>query len=446
MAQLLGSPLLVLSGWVVAGALTLAGALTYAELAAMLPRVGGEYAFLRVAYGDGPAFLYGWTRFAIASTGSISALAVACATFLAALFPLNQVWVVYRYHLFGQAMTWQFGTQQVLAVAIIAVMSLINCRSVIFVGRLQSLMTILKLSGIFIVVGGVFIFSRTISASNLAAPAGTPAWPGFAPFGTALLAALWAYDSWNQGVMVAGEVREPQRTLPLALTLGVSVVMFTYVIANLAYHYALPFSEVVHSNSTLYREAAPVAAKAAQTFLGPFGLKFVFIIFVVSTLGALNGSVLSFARVPFAMARDGLFFRGFGQVSGGTHVPVFSVMLQGVWASVLAVSGSYDQLTDYAIFASWIFYGLTALSVFVLRRKMPDAVRPFRTPGYPFLPAMLVLVAAWLTWNTIQTRPLESSVGLGLIVAGLPLYWYFRASLRRTMAPAAIESELKEIS
>ena len=434
MAQTLGSPVLVLSAWVVAGMLSLAGALTYGELAALLPRVGGDYVYLREAYGNGPAFLYGWMRFVVASSGSIASLAVGFATFLSALLPLNQVWVTHVYRVYGQTLTWQFGSQQVLAVAVIVFFSAVNCRGVVLVGKIQSFMTVLKLAGIAVIIGGVFLLSKTATIAHLAAPAGARPWPGFASFGTAMLAALWAYDSWNQAPMVASEVRQPERTLPFALAAGMVIVLLTYVVANFSYFYAMPFSEVVHANSTLYRTAPPVAAKAAQTFLGTYGAKFVSIVFVVSTLGALNGSVLTFARVPYAMARDGLFFGWFRQVSRSAHVPVVSVTMQGIWASVLAVSGTYDQLTDYVVFASWIFYALAASSVFVLRRKMPRATRPFRTPGYPVLPAVLLLVAGWLVWNTIHTRPLESTVGLGLIVSGIPLYLYFRGHNRNNQA------------
>jgi basic amino acid/polyamine antiporter, APA family len=184
----------------------------------------------------------------------------------------------------------------------------------------------------------------------------------------------------------------------------------------------------------------PVAAKAATTFLARYGATFISLVFVMSTLGALNGTILSSARVPYAMARDGLFFARFGRVSRATHVPVFSIVLQGVWASLLAISGTYDQLTDCVVFASWIFYALVTTSVFALRRKMPNVERPYQTLAYPLLPVVFVLVAVWLVWNTIHTRPLESTVGLGLIAAGLPLYFYFRKSRGKT-APRGDSAE-----
>jgi APA family basic amino acid/polyamine antiporter len=428
MAQTVGSPGLVLWAWVGAGLLSMAGALTYAELGTLLPRAGGEYAYLLEAYGEGPAFLYGWMRFVMGSAGSIASLAVGFATFLVAILPINHLWTEHTYHAFGQTLVWRFGTQQVLALSVIVLLSALNCGSVVLGGRVQLLMTILKVAGIAIIVGGIFIFSKGGSLSHLARPDSVRSFTGFAAFGTAMLAALWAYEGWNQMPMVAGEVQNPTRNVPRGLIIGIAIIVIVYCTANFSYFYALPFSDVLSANSTTYRDALPVAAKAAQTFMARYGAMLVSVVFVISTLGALNGTILSCARVPYAMARDRLFFAPFGRVSGATRVPVFSIILQGIWASLLAISGTYDQLTDCVVFASWIFYALVTTSVFALRRKMPHAERAYKTVAYPFMPLVFVLVASWLVWNTIRTRPLESTVGLVLIAAGLPLYFYFRKS------------------
>lgn len=369
------------------------------------------------------------------SAGSIASLAVGFATFLAAVLPINHVFVEYGYRAFGQSLVWRFGTQQVLALSVIVLLSALNCGRVVLGGHVQIWLTVLKVAGIAVIVGGIFLFSRGGTLANLSSSLGGKSGGGLAAFGTAMLAALWAYEGWNQMPMVAGEVQHPGRNVPRGLIIGMALVVVIYCVANFSYFYALPFSEVLTSNSTTYRDAMPVAAKAAQTFLARYGATFVSLVFVISTLGALNGTILSSARVPFAMARDGLFFVPFGRVSSGTHVPVFSIVLQGVWASLLAISGTYDQLTDCVVFASWIFYALVTTSVFALRRKMPDAERPYKTIAYPFLPLVFVLVASWLVWNTVHTRPLESSVGLALIAAGLPLYFYFRKSRASTLKP-----------
>ncbi len=434
MSQAVGSPGLVLAAWVVAGLLSLAGALTYAELAALLPHAGGEYVFLREAYGRAPAFLYGWMRLVVGSTGAIAGLAVGLATFLSALVPLQGVWAERTFQFLGETVTWQFGVRQVVAVGVILALSALNCAGVSFGGRLQTVMTGLKVAGIALVVVGVFVFSSTARWDHLLHPPSGTHWVGMSAFGAAMLAALWGYDGWNQMPMVAGEVRRPERNLALALVGGMIAVIVIYCLANLAYFYALPFDEVATSNSTAFRDAAPVAAKAAETFLGGLGARLVAVIFVLSTLGALNGCVLMGSRVPYAMARDGLFFSRLADVSSRTRVPIRSIGFQAVWACLLALSGTFDQLTDCVIFASWIFYGLVASSVFVLRRRMRDAVRPYRTPGYPVVPGVFLVVAVWLVVNTMHTRPLESAVGLGLVACGVPLYVYFAVRGRRRAA------------
>ncbi len=430
MTQDLGIPALVLAAWVAAGLLSLAGALSYAELGAMLPEAGGEYVYLKKSYGETAAFLFGWQRFIVAGSASVASLGAGFAIFLAAFLPLNAVWVHREISVLGQTIDWQFGPRQVVAVGAILLLSVLNCFAVALGGKVQSALTLLKIGGIAFVVLGIFFFSGSADWSHLRAPAGTVTWSG-ATFGTAMLAALWAYDGWNNMPMAAGEVQNPGRNIPRALIGGMLVVMAIYCLANLAYFYALPVAEVVTSNSTRYRAALPVASKAATTFLGEYGGKLVAVAFVVSALGALNGSILSNARVPFAMARDGLFFAKMAELSERTRVPVWSLVVQAVWSSLLAVSGTFDQLTDSLLFASWIFYGLVTSSVFVLRRRMPQAPRPYRTLGYPVVPAIFVLVSAWLVVNTLIEKRVESVTGLVLILAGLPLFYWFRSRARR---------------
>lgn len=426
MAQDVGSPMMVLAAWVAAGLLSLAGALTYAELGAMLPHAGGEYVYLRHAYGETTAFMFGWMRFAVAGSGSVAILGTGFATFLSAVFPLTTVWAERQFTFLGQTINWRLGTLQLVAVTVILLFAAINCLAVAFGGKVQSVLTVLKIAGIAIVVGGVFLFSKGATWEHLATPGGGAALGGFAAFGTAMLAALWAYDGWNNMPMAAGEVQNPGRNIPRALILGMIVVTVIYCLANLAYFYALPFAEVVTSSSTRYRDALPVATKAAQTFLGDYGGRIVSIAFILSAMGALNGSILSNARVPYAMAHDGLFFSRMARLHAVSRVPVWAILIQSSWACILALSGTFDQLTDYVIFASWIFYGLVTSSVFVLRRKMPAAERPYRTIGYPLVPLVFVLVALWLVINSLFTRPVEAFVGLALIALGLPVYLYFR--------------------
>jgi APA family basic amino acid/polyamine antiporter len=428
MMQAVGTPTLVLLAWVAAGVLSLAGALSYAELGAMYPEAGGEYVYLKKSYGNMLAFLFGWQRFIVAGSASIASLGAGIAIFLSSFIPLDAVWLQYDVRLLGQSVHWQLGAEQAVAVSVILVMTAVNCMTVAVGGKVQMLLTLLKLGGIAFVIVGVFTASRTASWSNLATPADAPAWSGFALFGTAMLAALWGYDGWNNMPMAAGEVREPGRNIPRSLLLGMLTVMAVYCLLNLCYFYALTPEEVATSRSTQYRDAMPVASKAAGTFLGTWGGKFISIVFVVSAFGALNGSILSNARVPFAMARDGLFFKPLARLSQATRVPVVCLVVQAIWASILALSGTFDQLTDCLLFASWIFYALVTSSVFVLRIKQPNQERPYKTIGYPWVPMAFVVVSAWLIINTLMTKRIESLVGLTLMATGIPLYFLLQRS------------------
>lgn len=444
MAQQVGSPSWVLLAWVVAGLLSLAGALTYAELGAMLPQAGGEYVYLRAAYGDLPAFLFGWMRLLVASSGSIAAFGAAFASFLAGLLSAqpalaaayNQVWAQADLEWLGQTIHWRFGPPQVVAVGLILLLSALNCLKVVVGGRVQTALTAAKLLGIALIVVGVFVFAPEATWTNLRAPAGDSGWPGLSAFGAAMIAALWAYDGWNNMPMVAGEVKQPERNIPRALILGMAVVLAVYGLVNLAYHYALPIEALATARSTAHPDALPAAALVTQTFLGRYGPALVSVLFLVSALGTLNGSILTNARIPFAMARAGFLFPVIGRLHPRSAVPVAAVVLQAVWSCVLAVSGSFDQLTDYVVFASWIFYAATTAAVFVLRRKQPDAPRPYRTLGYPVLPALFVGVAGWLLVNTLHTHRVESALGLAIIALGLPVYaWQRRRN--RSAHPAA---------
>jgi APA family basic amino acid/polyamine antiporter len=428
MAQLVGSPSKVLLAWIAAGLLSLAGALTYAELGAMMPEAGGEYVFLREAYGDLPAFLFGWSSVMLIASGGLAAVSTALASFLASFVPLNAVFVTHDFHVLGQVIPWRLGIQQVVAVAVILLFSWVNARGIQLGSRVQWASTVAKLGGIVIIVLGAFLLSRTGSWEHLKTPVtATIAPAGIGAFGAAMLAALWAYQGWSNLPMVAGEIEKPERNIPRALIFGMLIVILVYLVTNLAFFYALPFSEILTANSTAYRDALPVAAKAAQTFWH-YGAQIVSLAFMISAIGALNGITLMNARVPFAMARDGLFFGGLAKLGETTNVPANAIWFQGIWACVIALSGTFDQITTSVIFAVWVFTALVGTSLFVLRRKLPAAPRRYRTPGYPVVPALFILVALWLVINTLTASPVESAAGLFLIALGLPFFFYFRAS------------------
>jgi basic amino acid/polyamine antiporter, APA family len=400
----------------------------------MLPHAGGEYVYLRAAYGDIPAFLFGWMRIIVGSAGSIASFGVAFAVFLSGLIPLNAVWAKASFNFHGQKVDWSFGIQQVVAVGVILLFAAINCGRVVFGGRVQSILTLGKILGIAAIIFGVFFFAPSATWEHLKNPPGTATWSGFSAFGMAMLAALWAYDGWNNMPMAAGEVKDPGRNVPRALAFGMAIVLLVYGLVNLAYCYALPTQEILTARSTQFPLAAPIASKAAQTFLPHFGAQLFSIAALLSTIGVLNGSILTSARIPYAMARDGLFFSRFAKLNEQTAVPVSAIMLQSLWSCLLALSGTFDQLTDCVVFAGLIFYAATTAAVFVLRKKMPNAPRPYKTIGYPFVPLIFILVAIWLLINTLQTSRLESFVGIALILLGLPLYFW--QSQTRDASPA----------
>lgn len=432
MTQLLDKPSLVLLAWLAAGILSLAGALTYAELGAMLPKAGGDYVYLREAYGDLPAFFSGWTSVAIIATGALAALGTAFASFLSVFIPMDAVWIERTFHFLGEDVHWRLGIAQVVAVGVILLFSAINTRGVALGGQIQWVLTAAKVLGITIIVGGAFLLSRegswahlrdpvTITAGGTAGEAAT-----VSAFGAAMLAALWAYQGWSNMTMAAAEVENPGRNVPRALIYGMLIVFGMYLLTNLAYFYALPTAEILTASSTAHRDALPVATKAANSFLGASGGRLISVLFLLSVIGALNGIVLMTSRVPFAMARDGVFFKSLGHLDPRSHVPARAIWVQGIWGSLLALSGTFDQLTTSSIFAQWLIFAVSAGAVFVLRRKMPDAERPYRVLGYPVVPGLFVVGAGWLVVNTLQTNPVESAAGLFLIALGLPFYLYFR--------------------
>lgn len=430
MAQQVGSPGRTLLAWGCAGVLSLAGALVYAELGAMMPRAGGEYVFLKETYGDAVAFLYGWMRFAVGAAGSIAIYSVGCAIFLSGVVAYDSVWIQKTFHLFGSDLNWRFGTRQIVALVIIWLFSGLNCLGVALGGKTQTFLTTIKVGAIGAIVVGTFAFSNTGTFTNFVSATMSPMAGGAGAFGAAMLAALWAYDGWNNLPMAAGEVKNPERNIPRSLILGMAVVLAVYACANLAYFYALPFGEVVSANSTANPDAPPVATKAALTAFGLFGAKLVSAAFVLSSLGALNGSILTNARTPFAMARDGLFFPFFGKLNE-KRVPAGAIVAQASWASVLAISGTFDQLTDYVVFASWLFYALAVTGVFILRKRLPDADRPYRTLGYPVTPLLFIFVALWLIVNTLRSSPVEAGLGLGIIALGVPILLFQKKFQRK---------------
>ena len=432
MAQLVGTPLLVLAAWAAAGAVAMLGALCFAELGALLPHAGGEYVYLGTAYGEIPGFLFACNAFVL-NGAAVAAYGAAVAIFVSDIHPLGE-WFAGSAHFLGHDYHFSFGPRQLLAVGVIAVFAAINCAGVMLGGRVQSLLTLAKIVAVAGVAAGVFLFGRTRALGNLAAPGGSSS-GGLAGFGAAIFSALWAFSGWQFLPMAAGEVRDPQRTLPRAIVGGTLLVLALYLAINTAYLYGLPFSQVSTANSTAYPQAPSIAARVVQTFLGNRGAAAAALIFLVSTIGSLNGVILSAARVPYAAARDGLFFAPFGRLHPVSRVPVTSLVLLAAWGALLAATGTFDQLTNMAVMSYALFWIPVVLAVIVLRRRLPAAPRPYRVPFYPWVPLLFAFTMAGIVVSALLTTPAESIAALVLILLGLPLYPLFRS--RRRTRPAS---------
>ena len=417
-----GTPGIALTVWLVAGLLSLAGALTYAELLAMMPRAAGEYGIMRDAYGRPWGFIYGWTQFAIARSASAAALAIGFAIFLNDLLGGSLKHVYFSLHLPG-GYDVPFGRLQLIALAAISVTVLINCAAVKFSGSVATVLTSIKILLLIGVGLGAFFYSNGdwshLSQANVggACEGVSMTTGGFAGFAAAMLGALWAYDGWNNITFLAGEVKQPERNLPLGLIISMFLVMGLYLLVNISYYHVLTPTQIAGVAAS-----SSVAAEVVRRLLGAVAVTLMAAAMMTSSFGALHASILATARVPYAMARDGLFFEGLAKVSPHTRVPIRSLVVLGIWSGVLALSGSYDTLTDSAIFALTVFYAFVAGSIFIFRRRMPDAPRPHRTWGYPVVPLVFLVVTAWLILTTIWNTPKQSAIGLGLILIGLPVY------------------------
>ncbi len=423
-AAQVGSFGLIIAIWLVSGLLSLFGALSYAELGGMIPLAGGQYAYLREAYGKFPAFLFGWTEFLVIKAGSIAAVAVAFALYVGYFIPES------FQPIFHQTVTLNVGFHfaiedigvKLIAIICIALLSVVNYLGVKLGAWVQNIFTFLKVAAL----AGLIVL--TFIAGHSAPNAFKPLLPDqfsfnlLSAFGVAMVAALWAYDGWNNTTYVAAEVREPQKNIPLALFVGTSLVVIIYLAANWAYAYVLPISAI--AGSTL------VAADAMKTFLGPIGGAFISAAVMISTFGTVNGMILSGPRVTYAMAQDKIFFKGMGTVHPRFRTPHISVAVQGVWSALLTLSGRFDQLFTYVIFAAWIFYAMTTGGVFVLRKKWPHVERPYKTWGYPWIPILFILVSILFVINTLITDPRDSLFGLIIVAFGVPVYLFWNYKSR----------------
>jgi len=417
------TPGLFLSIWVIGMAITMLACFAFAEMGAMFPEAGGQYVYLREAYGELVAFLYGWMIFTVSVAGTIAALGAGFAEYMGKLFPaLSADHIVFTIPLGGLAVT----RGHVVALAAVALQTLINILGVRRGALLQNVATWAKFGaiGAFVILG-LLVGKGSWShyATGLAATATSPSL--LSGMGVALIAVFWAYDGWVYITWVAGEVKDPQKNLPRSLILGLLIVGAIYLAINAVYLYALPMTEIAANTA--------VAQAAAVSMFSAGAARWLALVIAVSCFGAMASCIMSGARVYYAMAEDGVFFRSLAKVNPRWHTPVRSLVLQGVWAAALALSGGYNALFTYVMFMMVLSYTLTVAALFILRRKMPDAPRPYRCTGYPWLPALYVLISGIWTVNAIFTRTQEALWGIIIVALGIPFYLYWRRGEKRVL-------------
>ena len=415
-------PALFLLVWVMGALISMCAAFAFAELGSMFPDSGGQYVYLREAFGDLIAFLYGWMLFAVANGGTIAALSMASAAYLSTVFP-----AISQDHVVLAAAGVTLTRTHIVALISIVLVTWINVVGLRKGAVLQNVATWAK----FVAMGAFVILAFLVGKGSWAnfTSQGSGITMGMSPrqlvsaLGVGLIAVFFAYDGWVYITWVAGEVREPRRNVPRAMVLGIIVVAVVYLAMNLTYVYAMPLTEVAKHET--------IAASAAGVLFSSSAAKWLSVVIAVSCFGAMASCTLSGARVYYAMARDGVFFQSMAQVHPKWRTPAFSLIGQGIWGCLLTVSGRYDQLYTYVIYGMVLSYTLTVIGLFVLRWKRPDVPRPYRCTGYPWLPAIYILLGSWWTINTIVERPKEALAGTVIVLLGVPGYLYWKRHSRK---------------
>ncbi len=412
------SPGLMMTTWAVTAVLTLMAALSYGELAAAMPRAGGQYVYLREAYGPLFGFLYGWTLFLVIQTGTLAAVAVAFAKFTGILIP----WFAEERYVF-QAGQFSVSTQQVLGIGVLVLLTWVNTRGLRTGALVQNVFTLAKVGALLGLIGvGLYYRNPEAVRGNFSNFWGDTAW-GWTPVkmvGVAMVGALFSSDAWSNVTFTGEEVRNPKRNLPLALGVGASVVLLLYLLTNYAYLNLLPF----HAIQTAAEDR--VGTAAVEVVLGAKAVAVMAVAIMVSTFGCMNGMILAGARVYYAMARDGLFFRKVARIDPKRHTPVTSLVVQCVWACLLTLSGTYSDLLDYVIFAVLLFYILTITGLFVLRWRKPEMPRPYRVIGYPVVPAVYIAAASLIEIVLLLYKPNYTWPGLIIVLLGIPVFYFWR--------------------
>ena len=425
-AELL-SPDLVLWAWVLAGIISLCGALSNAEIAGMMADSGGEYVYFRRIYGRFMAFMWGWSTFAVIKTAAVAGIAYVFSQSFNAIFPLPHLPESVEQIQFFVFRPFENAGVKGLTILLILVLTFLNTRGLKGAAALSTWITRLVIVGLLgIVVSGLLFGGGNFANFQTPATSYVPHnWTDGAfikAMFTALLAAFWAYEGWNTLGFIGGEIKNPHRNLPLALFAGMMVIIGAYLLVNFTYLYVLPIDQIID----VHQAQNDIAAVAVvRHFAGATGATLISLIILITTLGCTNATILMPPRVYYAMAKDGLFFSRAKEIHPNYHTPNPALWMQGLWACLLVLSGSFDQLTDMLVFAAFFFYGATALGVFIMRRREPNAERPYRVWGYPVVPALFVLFCAALIIVTCMTHPREAGLGVVLMLTGVPLYFYW---------------------
>ncbi len=423
MAAELQSSSWILLAWIVGGIITLFGALSNAEVAGLLADTGGEFVYLKKIYNRFFAFLYGWSLFTIIQTATISSLAYVFAQSLNSIIPIPEIFSsLQHFSIGGVFFPFQDFGVKLTAISLILILTALNISGLKSGAGVSKAILLMVCAGLLLII----FFGLT---STVVQPANfmdvgelTSGTVSFTSFFTAMLAAFWAYQGWVSVGFIGGEIKDANRNIPKGIVIGVFVVIGVYLLVNVTYLSLLSIPQLVQVHEAGNQIAA---VEAVRSFWGTGGVLFISLLILLTTLGCTNASILTGSRPYYAMAREGLFFSAIRKVNKN-NVPSTSLLWQGVWASVLVLSGTFDQLTDMVIFAVFIFYGATTLGVFILRRKMPDAHRPYKVWGYPFVPAIFILFCIGLFFNTIVARPREAAIGIVLILSGIPVYFFLK--------------------
>ncbi len=429
MAAELHSSIWILMAWIVGGIITLFGALSNAEVAGLLADTGGEFVYLKKIYNRFFSFLYGWSLFTIIQTATISSLAYVFAQSLNSIIPIPQIFSsLQHFSIGGIFFPFQDFGIKLTAILLILLLTSLNISGLKSGAGTSKAILLLVFAGLFMIVFFGLTHITSTPANYMDIRDLTSRTVTLSSFFTAMLAAFWAYQGWVSVGFIGGEVKDANRNIPKGIVIGVLVVIFIYLLVNVTYLslLSIPQLEQIHTAGNQI-----AAVEAVRSFWGTSGVLFISMLILLTTLGCTNASILTGARPYYAMSRERLFFTGIGKLNKN-NVPGNSLLWQGIWASVLVLSGTFDQLTDMVIFAVFIFYGATTLGVFILRRKMPDAHRPYKVWGYPIVPVIFILFCIGLIFNTIIARPREAAIGMILILTGIPVYFFLRRKYSKT--------------